>query len=206
MAMTLVSHDGFGGAVSFTSLSGRTPDILSGGGTWVVEFGTLRHGSTAAMLAAVNTGGAARGYISDVLADKQAISADFHLRGSYRTLLARFTTGSVLAYDFSGYMVSWEVGGLTLWELAGGSNNAAHWSSLGTASPSFSAGDVVYLECDGSQITVKVNGVSQISVVDSGHASGSVGVFSDLSSDDWLDNVKTYQDLGIVRRWILGTH
>jgi hypothetical protein len=191
MALTLVAHDGFGGS-EFTNLSGRTPDTVSAGGVWVNDAGSHRLGTGGAKVGHVGT---ARSYISDTLNADHACSMDLFTRASYVGVLARYTIGSTSDYDFVCYLATWQVSGITLWELAGGSNNIGHWSSLGTASPSFSAGDTLYIEAVGSSLAVKVNGVSVITVTDSAHAAGNGAIFTDTAGDNYADNYKTYQEV-----------
>jgi hypothetical protein len=192
VAWSLLFHDGFSGS-EYTSISGRTPDTL--GTSWVQENPTLRLGTGGAALGQV---GAGRASISDSIGNDQAVELDILTRSSYTGIMARYQTATDSGdYNFQCYFVTWEASGVTLWKLAGGSNNLLHWTSLGTASPSFSSPDTLRLEAVGNQLTVLVNGSIVIGPVsDSTYASGKVGIFSDTGGDNFADNFKAYQDAG----------
>ena len=193
--MTLVAHDGFSGT-EFSALAGRTPDTVSGGGTWVTDATGLRLATGGTKVGNTTIG---RSYLNDALNANQAAALDIHIRNADAPscgVCVRYTTGATANYNFVGYFVGWTTSGVTLYELAGGSDNLLHWSSLGTATPSFTAGDTLYLEVVGSALVVKVNGSTVISTTDSAHSTGQVALYSGDGGDGFGDNYKTYQDTG----------
>jgi hypothetical protein len=203
MALTLVAHDGFTG-VADTPIAGRTPDIVSAGGVWAEDGDDGSHKISSGGNRITNTA-LPRSYINDSLNADQAVAVTVHNNGSL-FLLARFSLGATDLYTFSGYALEWAGTDFKLYECAGGGVSKSNWTQIGTFSPSFVAGDEMYIEDVGTGLVAKINGVTRITVTDASHAAGQVGILADFGGDGYADNYKTYHDTGIVRRWILGTH
>jgi hypothetical protein len=195
MAFVLVAHDGFSGT-EFTSLHGRSPDTVDNGGDWVTDVGNNRLATGGTKVGNANV---ARSYIADTLAADQAVELDIHIRAGQMGVCVRVTTGHAGNYNFAGYLATWDATSLKLYECAGGgSDNTSGWSELGSATPSFSAGDVLRLQVVGTGFVVSVNGAQQISTSDSAHASGQAFLNSGDGGDGYGDNYKTYEDTGVL--------
>lgn len=137
--------------------------------------------------------GIAESNVSGGISDDMAVQLDMDNNDNFTGVLGRLTYNSDTGPDWDGYAAFWRDGEVELYERTDTS-----FTLLDNATVTFTPGDTLRLECDGTSISAWTDTgggfVQRASATDSTHTSGGAGIRGNSSEGSpWADNYQVYE-------------